>query len=80
MFFIAFNSIDSIAWWAGDSIAWWAGDRLLANGPARARAALGLGRAGGRLVFCIYFVYLGYILDIFGYIFGIFLVYEWTRK
>ena len=33
----------------------------------------GLGRAGGRLVFCIYLGYLGYILDIFGYMFGIFL-------
>ena len=46
-------------------------------GPARARpwacAGLGPGRAGGRLAFCIYLKYLGYILDIFGYIFGIFL-------
>ena len=34
----------------------------------------GPGRAGCRLVFCTYLAYLGYILDIFGYIFGMCLI------
>ena len=56
------------------------------NTKGRARAGpgprgpwLGPGRLplGILYLLCISWIYLGYILDIFGYVFGIFLVYFW---